>query len=621
MAIKIFDYIELGYDNLKNQINNWLQTTFNKSNIIYSSASPQGQIMTVQDEIFNHNMLYLKNSLEQLNLETTVVDKVIKSIARISGHNPSRAISANGSLRFKLKYDVSISDVFNNTNPSIIINNKTKILNNTNNLNYVIDLGGQDKNIYYVTSGLQFVLNIYQGTFETQTYTGTGDDSQSLSVNVSNNSVIDNYKFNIYYNGTLLIIKDHLYDMLQGELACYTKTGFNGGIDIYFGTNNFGFVPAIGSLIEVTYLLTKGTEGNIYNNSVVDDWKVIDEVQDGNGNTVDIDKIFSISIETDIDFSSDGETPAYTKSVIPYVSRNFVLATPSQFIYHLKRLNMFSKINAFNKLEKNHFISDVTEDDITSMINTLALSIKNKNDYTILKSQIDKLQLGYLQFTTNINDNQIFLYLIPRIDHYLNDSVNYFNIQINAFYLNDVQKNKVFDFLKLEGIISLNTEIVIVQPKISRYVVFFYVRRFENYTEDYISQNIISSLSDFLIKNERTDRISKSDIIQIMKNIDGIDSIEVYFICQNNEDYHKNGMLNNINVKSTVFNQSQSYDPNKVIGLDGVLGDIILSKDEYPLIRGGWSDRNSIYFNENINNNGLNSVNIIFNGVSKKIFN
>ena len=61
--------------------------------------------------------------------------------------------------------------------------------------------------------------------------------------------------------------------------------------------------------------------------------------------------LFDIFVETDIKFASDGESVEYTKSVIPYVSRNFVLATPAQFIYHLKKLNMFSKVNAFNTLD------------------------------------------------------------------------------------------------------------------------------------------------------------------------------------------------------------------------------------------------------------------------------
>jgi len=60
-------------------------------------------------------------------------------------------------------------------------------------------------------------------------------------------------------------------------------------------------------------------------------------------------------------------------------------------------------------------------------------------------------------------------------------------------------------------------------------------------------------------------------------------------------------------------------ETTSTIGLDPVLGDVVMEKDEYALIRGGWSDRNGIYFDENINSNdNLTSINIIFDKTIKK---
>ena len=60
-------------------------------------------------------------------------------------------------------------------------------------------------------------------------------------------------------------------------------------------------------------------------------------------------------------------------------------------------------------------------------------------------------------------------------------------------------------------------------------------------------------------------------------------------------------------------------EKTSTIGLDPVLGDIVMEKDEYALIRGGWSDRNGIYFDENVNSNdNLTSINIIFDKIIKK---
>ena len=43
-----------------------------------------------------------------------------------------------------------------------------------------------------------------------------------------------------------------------------------------------------------------------------------------------------------------------------------------------------------------------------------------------------------------------------------------------------------------------------------------------------------------------------------------------YNLCKKNEDFHKTNPNNTI-----------------VLGLDPVLGDVVIEKDEYPLIRGG----------------------------------
>ena len=158
-------------------------------------------------------------------------------------------------------------------------------------------------------------------------------------------------------------------------------------------------------------------------------------VYDTDGNALQASQIFDIFVETNIQFASDGESIEYTKSVIPYVSRNFVLATPAQFIYHLKKLNMFSKVNAFNTL-------DMIKIDIDS-------------DGTL----------------DPININEMYLYVIPRITDYFSTDVNYFNVPYDAFYLDSVEKNRIITYLKMQGIISITSVIKIIDPKIKKYII------------------------------------------------------------------------------------------------------------------------------------------------------
>ena len=60
------------------------------------------------------------------------------------------------------------------------------------------------------------------------------------------------------------------------------------------------------------------------------------------------------------------------------------------------------------------------------------------------------------------------------------------------------------------------------------------------------------------------------------------------------------------------------FKEDKMIGIDPVLGDIIVEKDEYAIIRGGWADRAGIWYDENVDSEGLKSINVIFNGITEK---
>ena len=94
--------------------------------------------------------------------------------------------------------------------------------------------------------------------------------------------------------------------MLPDEKACVARTGFNGGLDVIFGNGGFGAIPEVSSRISIYYVQSDGSEGNIYRRTR-DDWKIIDDVLDGNGDTIDLTKVFTIDIFTDINFGADKE--------------------------------------------------------------------------------------------------------------------------------------------------------------------------------------------------------------------------------------------------------------------------------------------------------------------------
>ena len=585
----LFDLIEVQYDKLNTQVNTYLSNTYNRASILLSSASPYGQILDILKKFFQNSILYGKQASININIEETTDPTVIKSIARISGHNSTRSISAKGTLKFKLKPGISITDKIKGG--YISINNNTLIKNLTNNLNYTIKLGA-DNQIFQITPNCEFYVSVVQGKYDAQTYTGDGTIDQSLQVSIPRNNYIDNFDFTVKYNGIELIQRDHMFDMLPGEFACYTKTGFNGGLDIYFGNTNFGFIPQPSSILNISYLLTNGTAGNIVNNDSVS-FKFIDIVTDGQGNDINMEETFDISIETDINFASDGETTTFTKNIIPYVSRNFVLATANQFIYHLKRLNVFSIVMAYN-------VQTINTQLLNSLVNPYTTSLNR-----IVNSGVTLEELNQIFGTTNITDNTIFLYLVPRIDQFISGDINYFNIPLDALYLSNDEKTKTINYLQQLAILSMTTTIQIIQPNISRYVMNVHIRNFSDINQDNIRQSIITLASNYFVNNTRHDRIVKADIIsQIVDNVIGVDSVDIDFVSEENENYY----LSNPGT-------------NNVIGLDPMQGDILIDTDRIVVVRGGFKDRNGLRYKETVSTTELGAINIYFDGVTQRNIN
>lgn len=612
--MQIINFIELQYDNLSGQIKSWLQSKYSKSDINFSEASPYGQILKVDKELFTHNIIYNKNSVNQISIDYATDDRMITNLARISGHNPTRPISATGTISMKLKTGVDIQSQI--AGSMIKINNRTLLKNKSNSLYYNIVLG-TDYAVYDVTANMTIQLNIVQGQYEDQTFTGQGVKNQSFSVNVDGITNIENFNFAVFYNGILLSSKVGMYDMLPGEYAYFSRTGFNGGLDIYFGTGDFGFVPNVGSVINVKYLLSDGKNGNILNNKL-NDFTFIDSIYDGNGDILSVESTFDVTIENDINLGADKENKVFTKNAIPFMSRNFVLSTPDQFIYTLKKLNMFSLINAYNTLDENNINNNTYIDQFIT-----ATFGNNVPDREVIRENLKN-------YFPNIYDNMIYLYLIPDVKNYFLSDYNYFTIPFDAFYLDANEKTKIMNYLRMMGTLSITSNVKIVDPLISRYVVNIYVRRFNTDFEDNIRNKIIAVVSNYFINITRFDRIVKSDLItKIKSEVNGVDSVNLDFICKKNEDYHRDRNISVIN--SNVANTNNTtllapptpvnpdrYDPNTTLGLDSVQGDIIANKNEYAVLRGGWYDRNGIYYNDVPIINGLSTINIVWTGVSIK---
>lgn len=560
-------FSELSFERQKAEIELYLKEEYKKANLLFTNASPYGQILTVLENLHQLSTLYLKKAQNNFDLTQDLTNNptAIRNAAILAGHIPTRAISATGTIKLKLKGGfISEEEI---AGERLTLFNRSLLRNKTNNLFYSVLLGSESKT-FKVTNSSEIILSVIQGRWERRTLTGTGSPMQTFSLDLRGLRQVENFNYEVFVNSQMWETKKHLYDMMPDERACVFKTGFNGGADIIFGNGGFGEIPAIGSIIDIDYLVSDGAAGSIFSR-VPNDWVFVDDLFDGSGEPINVENIFDVVYETDLNFGADAESIDFTRSLLPISTNNFVLALPQQFAYEIKKLGVFSHVNAYEK------------------------------------------------------DEVIYIVATPNIKLFKNKNVNYFTIDIEAFKLDELEKNKIQSYLKSNGNIVLSSKITISSPKLSYYICNVFVMIYEDAVEEVVNAQIYDAISDYFLDFKMLDRVPKSDLLVSLKSsISEIHSVDISFISKDTEDYHRQNTLLQQNA-TNPYTLSQNrlsqvpqpgYEPNKTIGLDPILGDIIFQANEIPLIRGGWRDRNDIYFSDDIDGSGLKSVNVVYKG-------
>jgi hypothetical protein len=554
-------FTEITYDNSKAETERYLREEYARAEETFSPASPFGQLLDVLTKYHQLGMLYLKNTIRglDLSLPNSNNERNIFNQAIISGHTPGRPISSSGTLKLVVKNGIDLDSEV--PGRSITLTDKSTLKNKTNGLNYSIRLP-QETLTVPVNSNSQLFLNVVQGEFATSFFTGDGRLNQSFQLTLRSGKSIENNNITVTVNGEKWTIRKNILELGKDEKGCVVKTGFNGGVDVFFGNGRYGAIPPIGTPITVDYLISDGSIGNIFRRTQ-NDWTFIDDVFDGQGGTINISDVFDVLIFNDINFGSDGETPEFTKSLLPISSNNYVLGLARQYAYTIKRLGVFSHVDAYD------------------------------------------------------DDGVIRVVATPDIKLFKNKNANYFDVDTSAFELDNYEKSKIDKYLRSGQYIQLTRKYRIDSPVLSYYTINIMYIRYSDTTDENIQNEMLSTLSDYLLDLKNVDRIPRSDISRILSQLPGIHSVDVQFISKKNEDYHREE-LNRKKIKSTLSEgrlsvneilENPDYDKNSTPGLDPLLGDVLFDAMEFPIIRGGWYDRNGIFYSDDNDSTGLKSVN------------
>lgn len=545
----------------------YISRVYGRAGELFTTASPFAQIMNVVSELTELIMFYIEDATVEQNIMTAQQSESVYGLARLTGHDPARGFSAVGEIEVRWKpgkqNDVAGDAIYIPTNSQLRsdLNGFTYLMRSANDI------------ITLSTSEVNYIkIPIIQGNIESQQVTGTGDKFQTFNIQTGGTTAHD--MVTVMVNGESWRVYDSIYDMNSASKGVVVKTGVTGGIDLFFGNDNFGMVPPNGSIIAIDYIKSKGSEGNLGESKDVT-FKFVDFGFDGLKSEYDLNEFLEIKVTSSPKMGADPESLEFTKLIAPLQSKSFVLATPENYEHFLARYNMFSYIDAYN-----------TTDD------------------------------QYLD-----DDNIIYLFLLPDVKSKLIGSQDYFSVPTEEFFFSQSELGAIREAVENSGQQMVTTEIEFVEPDKKLYAMNINVRHFEGYDEIQLMNNIRAKVSEYLLKITRRDRLPKSDIVALIEGVDGVDSVNVQFISKSYEDALRTGsytvtqttitpqspVLEDVGngknrilfFKKTVTSNTVTFNADEgipmevrkeVTGLDE-FGDILLSKEDVAMFRGGWQDR------------------------------
>ena len=571
------DKSKIRFSDLVNQTKEYLVRSYNRVRAAFTPASPFGQILQVLQNLTQLIFFYIEDALVELNIYTAFKQRSVYGLSRIAGHNPTRVISARGTLKLSIKTDAKQ----NTQAPFLYLLNDTKIINTNTQLPYIIKVDTITDRVK-IDLGVNSIYNfrVIQGEIEEQSVISNGKKLQSY--NFASNKPIENDNVEVFVNGEPLGLVDSLYDLTRDERGVIVKTGINGGIDIYFGNEDFGYVPPNGAQILVKYINSSGIMGNLYAKSDILTWKFIDKGLSNIGEEVDLNDVFNIGIEKALVLGSNEEEMDFTRLIAPRTSRALVLANPDNYVAFLSRFD-YSYVDAYTTFDDNYL------DD----------------------------------------DNIIYLFLVPNVQSRLSKDTDYFTTPEENFKLTLDEQDALMSYIQKSGRQIVTTELSIIDPIITKYALNIALRVFDGFDFNTLKSDILALLSEYFLRVQRRDKIPKSDIIAMIESVDGVDSVNIEFVSKENEEAITNGYFFKTTYKIDKIRSIKEAIRTKVVlqfdsdgnviedpqlGLDQ-FGDIEIGLNQLPIIRGGWNDRNGVFYSTDIKDNNIASVNIIIDEI------
>jgi hypothetical protein len=320
------------------------------------------------------------------------------------------------------------------------------------------------------------------------------------------------------------------------------------------------------------------------------------------------------------------EEPLYlTRLLAPKTSRSFVLANENNYIYFLRKLNIFTIIDAipgFATFEDQYVLDKYNQAKTTyenyseqyrRLVSTYGV---NSSQAKALKPNVDQAQQNLYYYQHKLeeqkkDDNTVYLFLVPDVTKRISANENYYTCSLDAFIMSDSEKLSILDLIEQSGQRILTVDNAILDLQFPKFTLNMSLILWEGTSYDTVRQSIISQTSQYFMTNTRRDRIPVSDLIKVIENIEGVDSVNVWF------DADKN----NLNIYKTHYGIDDYGDIILERYVKDAFGNDVPIKDVYPLIRGDFENAQGVYYEDSLVKNKLSTLNIQIRGYTRKNIN
>lgn len=537
--MKLFSLIQLHFNNFYDGVRKSLGSMLSQYKENFGSNTIFGQLINVLGSVTQNILTYIEDSTTEQNKYTAQRKRSIYNLASISGYDPSmgKATSAVVALTWKPN---------NSGTSSVVIPNKTKLLSSQTGMAYNIILPQESIVCSISADNSVKYLTVVEGTFETQSFVSTGGQLYSKNIKFSGDADIDYTE--VWVNNEKWERCDSLYDMDPEANQYLIRTGLKTGFDLIFGNGQHGRALRDGDVVKVSYLIHSGELGNIPNDSEAI-FTFYETLKDTTGQEVNGNQIFSIELQSRESINSGvfPDSVEFVRNMIGMNSRALVLADAKNY------KKIFSK---FSFIGYNR----VWTEEGSMVVNSLIM----RNYKAIMQKGSD-----------------------------------YFGLSDEDFVLNKDQKRSIYNAIAASGEQLAGVVFNIFDPEIVKYAAYIYVKLKDgDWDRAHIEDQIRDLVGQFFADIQSDIFVPKSDLIHLIKsNIEAIDSVDVYFLSQKNEEamhnhyytektYNYNPATGNYKIDSKNVWLYNDEDPN--LGLDAH-GNIWLdNNDQFPVLMGGW---------------------------------